>query len=39
MGDRGQEVKPGREFTVVGRERQIGRVREPLHLDVDLLHA
>jgi hypothetical protein len=38
-GDSGQEIEPGRELALVGRQRQIGRVREPLYLDVDLLHA
>jgi hypothetical protein len=39
VGDRGQEVEPGRELALIGRQRQVGRVREPLHLDVDLFHA
>jgi hypothetical protein len=38
-GDRRQEVEPGRKLALVGRQRQIGRVREPLHLNVDLLHT
>jgi hypothetical protein len=38
-GDRRQEIEPGCELALVGRQRQIGRVRQPLHLNVDLLHA
>jgi hypothetical protein len=36
-GDRRHEVEPGCELALVGRQRQVGRVREPLHLDIDLL--
>jgi hypothetical protein len=37
VGDGRHQVQPGRELALVGRQRQVGRVREPLHLDVDLL--
>jgi hypothetical protein len=37
--DRCQEVEPGRKLALVGRQRQIGRVRKPFHLNVDLFHA
>jgi hypothetical protein len=37
--DRRQEVEPGRKLALIGRQRQIGRVREPFHLDVDFVHA
>jgi hypothetical protein len=37
--DSRQEVEPGRELALVGRQRQIGRMRQPLHLHVDLFHA
>jgi hypothetical protein len=39
VGDRRQEIEPGRELALVGRQRQVGCVRQPLHLNVDLLHA
>jgi len=39
VGDRRHEIEPGRELALIGRQRQIGRVREALHLDVDLFHA
>jgi len=34
-----QEVEPGRELALVGWQGQVGRMRKPFHLDVDLLHA
>jgi hypothetical protein len=37
--DGGHEVQPGRQLALVGRERQAGRVRQPLHLNVDLFHV
>jgi len=37
-GDRSHQVEPSRELALVGRQRKIGRVREPFHLNVDLLH-
>jgi len=39
VGHGGQEVETGRELALVGRQRQIGRMRQPLHLHVDFFHA
>jgi hypothetical protein len=39
VGDGGHEVQPGRKLALVGRQRQAGRVREPLHLNVDFFHV
>jgi hypothetical protein len=39
VGNRRQEIEPGRELALVGRQRQVGSVGEPLHLDVDLFHT
>ena len=37
--DSGHEVQPGRELALVRRQRQAGRVREPLYLNVNLFHV
>jgi hypothetical protein len=39
VGDCGQEIEPGRELALVGRQRQVGRVRQPFHQHVDLFHT
>jgi hypothetical protein len=36
--DRCQKVQPGRELALIGGQRQVGRVRQPHHLDIDLAH-
>jgi len=38
LGDRRHEIESGCELALVGRQRQTGCVREPLHLNVDLFH-